>query len=230
MAGKPLTPVPAQDTREVILDAAEALFAASGLAGTSMREIANAANVAQALIHYHFGNKENLYREMFIRRSGAINEERSRRLAALLSDGKPALEEVIEVLLSPTVEFGRDLRRGGSHFSRLLVSVAAGDDQLSKDLIASCYDQTAQLFIEVFRTILPGLSQEEAVWGYLFAIGVGTTMMARTGRANRLSDGLCDDASSSQMMQNIIPFAAAGLRALEHKGHEPDPDPAQADG
>jgi AcrR family transcriptional regulator len=221
VTAKPVPPLSTLDTRDVILDAAERLFAASGLNGTSMREIATAANVAQALIHYHFGTKENLYREMFTRRSSEINDERSHRLEELFANGTPSLEEVLHVLLRPTVELGRDPRRGGSFFSRLLVSVAAGDDPLSKDLVSKCYDPTARLFIKAFRRVLPNLSQEDAVWGYLFVIGVGTTLMARTGRVNRLSNGLCNDESIEQMMQRIVPFAAAGLRALEHNKSTP---------
>jgi hypothetical protein len=42
------------NSRDAILDAAERLFANSGF-DTSMRSIAEAAGVAQGLLHYHFG-------------------------------------------------------------------------------------------------------------------------------------------------------------------------------
>lgn len=45
-----------------ILAAARTLFAERGLAATSTRAIAHRADVNLALIHYHFGNKEKLYR------------------------------------------------------------------------------------------------------------------------------------------------------------------------
>ena len=47
--------------RELILDAAEGLFADKGFAGSSMRSVARAAQVSQALIHHHFGTKRDLY-------------------------------------------------------------------------------------------------------------------------------------------------------------------------
>ena len=43
-----------------ILDAATALFAAKGVAGVSVRDIATKANVNHGLVHRHFGSKENL--------------------------------------------------------------------------------------------------------------------------------------------------------------------------
>jgi AcrR family transcriptional regulator len=58
-------PVPAppqsQQTRERILDVAEALFAAHGFAGTSMRDIAGQADLTAASLYNHFDGKEALY-------------------------------------------------------------------------------------------------------------------------------------------------------------------------
>jgi AcrR family transcriptional regulator len=53
-----------QAPRERILEAAEELFAAKGYSAT-VREIAAAAGMNLAMIHYYFGNKEGLYRAMF---------------------------------------------------------------------------------------------------------------------------------------------------------------------
>ena len=49
------------NTRARLLRAAITCFARHGFDGTSMREIADAANVAQQLITYHFGSKEQLW-------------------------------------------------------------------------------------------------------------------------------------------------------------------------
>src|SRR4051794_36185918 len=51
---------PAQ-TRAVVVDAAERLFAERGFAATSMRDISAASGVSHPLIHHHFGSKEDLY-------------------------------------------------------------------------------------------------------------------------------------------------------------------------
>ena len=44
-----------------IVKAAQQLFAARGYSGTAIRDIASAAEVNGAMIHYYFGNKEGLY-------------------------------------------------------------------------------------------------------------------------------------------------------------------------
>ncbi len=53
--------VETESARERILRSAARLYAVRGYAGTSMREIANAAGVTKPLIYYHFASKERLY-------------------------------------------------------------------------------------------------------------------------------------------------------------------------
>lgn len=55
------------DTPERILQAAEAVLVRKGIDGARTREIANAAGVNQALIHYYFGTKAELSRMVFRR-------------------------------------------------------------------------------------------------------------------------------------------------------------------
>jgi AcrR family transcriptional regulator len=50
------------ETRQAILEAARALFAERGFAGTSIRAVAAAASVDLALVPHYFGNKEGLFR------------------------------------------------------------------------------------------------------------------------------------------------------------------------
>jgi TetR/AcrR family transcriptional regulator len=49
-------------TRSSIIAAARTLFAQRGLEGTSVREVAEAANVNNAMIYYHFTDKVEMYR------------------------------------------------------------------------------------------------------------------------------------------------------------------------
>ena len=47
--------------RTAILSAAERLFSEKGYAATSVRDLAEASGASKALIHHHFGSKEDLY-------------------------------------------------------------------------------------------------------------------------------------------------------------------------
>ena len=52
-------------TRDRLLDEAEDLFAQRGYHAVSVREITKAAESNLAAVNYHFGNKQNLYLEVF---------------------------------------------------------------------------------------------------------------------------------------------------------------------
>ena len=53
--------------REAILAAAERVFARAGFSGTTTAAIAEAAGLPKANVHYHFGSKHGLYREVLAR-------------------------------------------------------------------------------------------------------------------------------------------------------------------
>ena len=75
------------DTRELILDAAERLFAAQGFPRTTIKQIGQAAGVNSALLYYYFRDKDRLYREVLQRLVGTLVEQTGGRLAA---GGTPA--------------------------------------------------------------------------------------------------------------------------------------------
>jgi len=210
-------------TRDRILDAAEQVFCDDGYSGASMRRIAEAAEVAQALLHYHFDTKDGLFEAMFARRSGQINARRLAWLDELVAANELTLENLIECLFRPTIEAGYDPERGGSQYSKILAMVSTASDDRSKTLVGKYYDPLAHRFIEALQACLPDLAAPNAVWAYSYAIGTGVTMMARTGRIGRLSGGACKDDDVEEMMRHLVPFICAGIRALAGAGLEPPP-------
>jgi AcrR family transcriptional regulator len=68
--GRPRDGNPAE-TRRGILRAAEESFATAGFVGATTRQVAARAGVNVATLHYHFGNKEKLYRAVLDSASGA---------------------------------------------------------------------------------------------------------------------------------------------------------------
>ena len=58
---RPGRPAGSSDTRDRILANARVLFARNGIANTSIRAVAAAADVDSALVHHYFGTKEKLF-------------------------------------------------------------------------------------------------------------------------------------------------------------------------
>lgn len=201
--------------KDSILDAAERLFAQRGYSGTSMRIIAEEAGVAQALIHYHCKTKEHLYEMIIERRSNMINRIRRQELKRCFDEvkgGIPTLEDVLQSFVKPAIESGR--YSWGRDFSQILAKLAVSDDDRSRDLVRKYYDPIAREYIDAFKKVMPDLSDSEIYWGYLMTTSTVVSSMARTGRINRLSQGLLDDGDSEQMIVRLIQFAANGLRGL----------------
>ncbi|MBB6461179.1 TetR/AcrR family transcriptional regulator [Flammeovirga kamogawensis] len=53
------------DSKDKILEVAKDIFQKKGKSGARMQEIADAAGVNKALVHYYFKNKEGLFQEVF---------------------------------------------------------------------------------------------------------------------------------------------------------------------
>lgn len=65
-----MTPIEKTDKREQLLLAAEQLFSEKGFDGTSVRDIAQSADVNLAMINYYFGSKELLLKALLELRFG----------------------------------------------------------------------------------------------------------------------------------------------------------------
>jgi AcrR family transcriptional regulator len=78
------------EVHRLILDSATALFSEHGLAGTSMRDIANKAGVAEPLLYRHFGSKDSLFREAVLSPVRDFFVEYTAAWRASLAEGRPA--------------------------------------------------------------------------------------------------------------------------------------------
>lgn len=207
-----------RDMRSAILDAAEVVFADLGFDGATTRAIAEEASVNLALIHYHFGSKENLFELVVAAQAERVNGRRKALLDEALTDPDAlTLEAVFDALMRPTIELAED---GGKHYSRILVALASGTDKRSVRLVSEYFDTIARIFIDVIEKVVPGLSRADATWAYMNAISVGMLMIARTGRVAQLSDGLCDEAETEAAIVRVVRYLAAGTRALAQPGQE----------
>ncbi|MBM4244526.1 MAG: DUF1956 domain-containing protein [Deltaproteobacteria bacterium] len=98
-----------RDTRARLLGAGSALFAATGLHGTTVRDIARAAGANVAAASYHFGSKEALYLEVLRTEFAAIRGRVALRApvptaAEMRKLSRADLEHLIEIRLLTMLE------------------------------------------------------------------------------------------------------------------------------
>ena len=106
------------DTKDLILDAAEALFSEKGVEGVSLRLLTREAGVNLASVHYHFGSKEAVVKAVFARRLKPVNRRRLEMLDKVERQGEPQVEDILIALVTPALRLAHDAVRG-KHFMRL---------------------------------------------------------------------------------------------------------------
>jgi TetR/AcrR family transcriptional regulator len=107
------------DSRALILDAAERLFAERGFARTTIKEIGRAAGVNSALLYYYFADKDRLYRAVLERLVGRLVARTTSRLEAT---GSP------QARLQAFVEAQAEVFIANPNFPRLIVRELAESD------------------------------------------------------------------------------------------------------
>jgi AcrR family transcriptional regulator len=183
-----------------------------------MRLIAEEAGVAQALLHYHFQNKDTLYAAVFERRSSTINDRRATLLDELFSKKKPPLlEDVLHILFLPVAPLGEKHGSDYDAFQQIVTAASVSSDLRSKQLMTRYYDPIARRFIDAFQKVIPGLSERSAIWSYLFALGARMQAQSRSNRAARLARSkTVDDITAVSAF--LAAFVAAGIRTAAVHG------------
>ena len=126
-----------------LLRAARKLFADKGLAGTSIRDLAQEAGVNVAAVNYHFGDKEQLYLETLrfcYRSCGALNERGNQILQRAINEGtrQAALDGIREYVreLMQALFFSEDARLQAKLLFREMSDPSPALDVIIKEFIA----------------------------------------------------------------------------------------------
>ena len=203
------------ETRQRILDAAEALFARHGLYGVTIRNVADLAGVDTALIHYYFDTKVGLFEAVFERRSGSINQARLQAME-LYEDacsGRITVEGAIRAFLNPIFDEDRHAEEGWQNYSQL-VALANNSQEWGGELMSRYFDHVIHRLIALLRVALPNAKEEDLYWSYQMLSGALMVIQASTGRIERLSGGLCRSDDVESFGDRLVEFASAGFNAV----------------
>ncbi len=202
--------------RDRILDAAEHLFAERGFEGVTLRQIASKAGVDVALASYHYGKKDELFTAVFQRRANELN---TRRLEALMrakheaQPNKVSVEAIISAFLRPLEDVQRTGDSGWQDYLALIAYVN-NHTYWGQRLMTAAFDQLVIEFIDALKAALPDAPNEKIYWCYHNLSGALTLTLARTGRIDRLSDGVCRSDDYTSAYDQMIPFMAAGFHKV----------------
>ncbi len=198
-------------TRTLILDAAETLFSEHGLDGVSMRAIAASAGVTLALVNYHFGSKDGLYRAAFERRGAPLAQSRRAALAAVLGQEgcAPAIGDVLDALARPWVEMRG--QPGGLAYARLIAREVSDPAEGKRSIVPDLLDPVALEFIDAMKKALPTMPASKVAWAYHFFIGALLLILSNPDRVTRLSGQLCSIKEDRAVIDEIVSFFSNAL-------------------
>lgn len=201
------------DTKTNLLDAAEHLFAHEGVDRASLRAITQAAGANLAAVHYHFGSKEALVREVLARRLNPLHQRRIELLDRVEAENAdPAVEHVVRAFVQPTLEMVQR-ERGGHAFARFVCRTFSEPDEDLRDIVLDQFRETATRFTTAFARALPGLPREELFWRFHFMVGSMVHTAGLGFLAHHLSGGLCNPADLDGLTTRLVGFLSGGLQA-----------------
>jgi AcrR family transcriptional regulator len=202
------------ETLEQILDAAEYLFSKHGLHGVTLRDVAKRVGVHTTLMHYYFDDKKGLFEAVFARRAGITS---GRRMAALdryaaEAGDRPTVEGALRAFLDTDLELYIE---GGESWKNYAAFGALASNTPEGALLMDVhFDPVVLKLVSILKRAMPDTPDEDIFWGYHFVTGALMNTLARTGRIDRLSGGLCHSDDFEAVRQRMASFMAAGFLAI----------------
>lgn len=200
------------ESLEQILDAAEELFSRHGVYGVTVRDIADKVGVHKSLIHYYFTDKQDVFDKVLARRAPITS---GRRMEALdryeqACGGKPTVEGALKAFLDTDLDTystgGDGWRNFGVLGAQLNNTPAWGAEVMDR-----LYDPVVLRLTGLLKAAMPESSDEDIFWGYHFVTGALTLSLARTGRIDHLSGGLCRSDDFEAIKERMAAFMAFGF-------------------
>ena len=200
---------------EQILDTAEELFSQHGLYGVTLKDVAKRLGVHHTLMNYYFRDKKKLFDEVFARRAVVTSTRRMRALDEYdaATRGKPTIEGALHTFLDTDldlyIEGGKPWKNYGA-----LASQVANTPRWGAELMDKHFDPVVLRLIGLLKRALPDCAEEDILWGYHFVSGALLLTLARTGRIDKLSNGLCKSDDFAAVKKRMAKFMAAGFLAV----------------
>lgn len=203
------------ETTEAIYDAAEELFSKHGLHGVTLKDVARRIGVHHTLLNYYFSDKKALFDAVFARRAVVTSERRMRALdeyeAAV--NGIPTVEGALHAFLDTDLNTYIEGGEGWRNYAKLGAQVA-NTPEWGATLMDEHFDPVVLRLISILKKALPDCAEEDIFWGYHFVTGALMLTLARTGRIDKLSGGICRSDDFAAVRQRMAAFMAGGFNTI----------------
>lgn len=211
-----------EKSQKQILDAAEELFSKLGLYGVTLKMVADAVGVHTSLVHYYFEDKKKLFDCVVARRAPTTI---SRRMEALAAYEKEAADNLtVEGALRAFLDTDLDLYNGGPGWRNFgAIAGQVNNAPIWGAETMRMFDPVVLKLVEIIKKAMPDMSEEDIFWCYQFVTGALTHTLARTGRIDQLSGGLCHSDDFDAVKDRMATFMAGGFHACYERRRSSKP-------
>nr|WP_086940551.1 TetR/AcrR family transcriptional regulator [Thaumasiovibrio occultus] len=203
-----------RNTKQKILDTAEALFAESGFNETSLREITTRAGVNLASVNYHYGDKRNLVRAVLGRYLEAFMPALEVELQRLLARDEIEMRDVFLSVKQPLLSLNGLRANGAAIFTQLLGRAYSDVQGHLRWFIVNQYQTVLDLFTAAIRRANPALDPETLFWRLHFTLGACVFVMASSKALSEIAENDYSTVTNTEdLLDRLVPFLAAGVGA-----------------
>src|SRR5437868_7320052 len=127
------------ETRARLKEAAQRLFALRGVEGVTVQEIVSAAGQRNnASLHYHFGSKQDLLKELVLDGARFIDARRQEMLDRLEADQALSVRSLVEALALPLLEVST--QTGQRTYIRMIANLQLSDRVFLREAIGDTWN------------------------------------------------------------------------------------------
>ena len=205
-----------QETKAKLLRTTETLFASKGVAGVTMRSVAEKAQTNLASAHYHFGSKEAMVLEMIKSKIEPINLKRRERLkeAKIKFSNKPLPNiEIFRALVHPV---GEEVEKQITNKNGIIEIIARSFTEPAEflnQIQKRFFGELSQVFITELKNSNPNAKEEDLYWNYHLAVSSMLGTLAQHRRMIDFSVGKYNEVTVSAMIDRLIIFISNGFEA-----------------
>ena len=209
----------AKDTKLLILDAAESLFASQGFTQTSMRSITAKAGVNLASVNYHYGSKKNLIQAVFKRYFDKLMPLVDDQLAVLPCEkGAKGIDLLLTSLIPPLLTLSEIHEDGTETFVQLLGRGYNETQGHLRRFIMHDYGDTVSGLVSAIHKRLPEVPDDILFWRLHFAMGSVVFSMASSQALKQIAQSDYNQhVNIADVIRHLVPFISQGIAGGEVK-------------
>jgi AcrR family transcriptional regulator len=206
----------AERTRERLIEAAGAVFAEGGYRGATMREIAQRAGANLAAAHYHFGSKQDLYREVAREYFERLETRLAAEEGAVAASDRPSHAALVDLLRARIHALLATLLDPDNVHATLMLREMADPSEALPFMVRRWIDPMRRGTERILARLAPRLdgaaieSATRSVVGMVFFYRSHRAALLLMMRRSDYPSGFVEEATD-----HIVAFTLGGLAELE---------------